>query len=176
MEQIQPYLRRPVGRPPESGIQTKLIDFYYQAGSWEKARRVVCKIEWHEGELYPQVGFIVTNSRIAVGKVVKVYNGRAEIENRIKEGKNTLRWYKTSCTRFEANEARLKMGVLAYNLLHLLRRLYMRGEQVQRSIEWLIRRLIKVGARVSYHARRWNVHVSTAFPLIRHYREVFDSG
>jgi hypothetical protein len=53
--------------------------------------------------------------------VIKVYNGRSEVENRIKEGKNTLRWDKTSCQRCEANQARLKMGVLAYNLLHMIR-------------------------------------------------------
>jgi hypothetical protein len=173
---IQPHLKRPVGRPPKLGIQTKLIDFYYQAGSWDKPRRVICKIEWHEGELFPRIGFIVTNSRLAAGKVVKVYNGRAEIENRIKEGKNTLRWDKTSCHRFEANEARLKMGVIAYNLLHLLRKSHVRGEGVRRSIEWLIRRLIKVAATVSYHARRWHVHVSSAFPLDHHFRAVFDAG
>lgn len=55
--------------------------------------------------------FIVTNSRLAASKVVKVYNGRGDVENRIKEGKNTLRWDKTSCHRFPANEARLKMGM-----------------------------------------------------------------
>jgi len=49
-------------------------------------------------------------------------------------------------------------------------------ETLQRSIEWLILRLIKVGARVSDHARKWHVHISTAFPLAAHYREVFDSG
>jgi len=173
---VEPHLKRPVGRPPTSGIQTKLIDFAHRAGSWDRARRVICKIEWHEEELFPRIGFIVTNSRIAAGKVVKAYNGRAEIENRIKEGKNALRWDKTSCTRFEAHEARLKMGVLAYNLLHMLRKFYIRGEGVRRSIDWLILRLIKVGARVSYHARNWHVHVSTAFPLVHHYREVFDSG
>jgi len=119
---IEPHLKWPVRRPPKSGIQTKLIDFYYQAGSRDRPRRVICKIEWHEGELFPRIGFIVTNSRLAGGKVLKVYNGGAEIENRIKEWKNTLGWDKTNCTRFEANEARLKMGVLAYNLLHMLRR------------------------------------------------------
>jgi len=36
----------------------------------------------------------------------------------------------------------------------------------------LIKRLIKVGARVSYHARRWYVHVASAFPLSHHYRAV----
>jgi hypothetical protein len=176
LERIQTYLRRPVGRPPTSGIQTKLVDFYYQAGSWDKPRRVICKIEWHDGELFPRIGFIVTNSGLAAGKVVKVYKGRAEIENRIKEGKNTLRWDKTSCTRVEANEARLKMGVLAFNLLHMLWKFYIRGEGVRQSIEWLIPRLIKVGARVSCHARKWHVHVSTAFPLAAHYRAVFNSA
>jgi hypothetical protein len=45
----------------------------------------------HESELFPQIGFVVTNSRISVEKVIKLYHRRAEIENRIKEGKNTLR-------------------------------------------------------------------------------------
>jgi hypothetical protein len=43
-------------------------------------------------------------------------------------------------------------------------------------IRWLIPRLIKVGASVSYHARKWHVHVSTAFPPARPYQEVVDSG
>jgi hypothetical protein len=136
----------------------------------------VAKIEWHRGELFPRIGFVITNSRLPAGKVIKVYNGRAEIENRIKEGKNTLRWDKTSCQRFEANQARLQMGVLAYNLLHMIRQFYVWGEEVKRSMEWLIKRLIKVGARVSYHARRWYVHVASAFPLAHHYRSVLAWG
>jgi hypothetical protein len=80
--------------------------------------------------------------------VVKVYNGRADVENRIK---NTLRWDKTSSHRFAANQAFLLMRVLAYNLLHMLRQFYLMGEEVKRSMEWLIKRLIKVGAKVAYH-------------------------
>ncbi|MFZ5864588.1 MAG: transposase [Thermodesulfobacteriota bacterium] len=38
---------------------------------------------------------------------------RGGIENRIQEGKNTLRWHKASCHRFAANQARLLMEVLA---------------------------------------------------------------
>jgi hypothetical protein len=49
---------------------------------------------------------------------------------------------------------------------------YVWGEEVKRSMDWLIKRLIKVGARVSYHARRWYVHVASAFPLAHHYRAV----
>ena len=56
--------------------------------------------------MFPRIGFVVTNSRLPSGKVIKVYNGRAENENRIREGKKTWRWDKTSCQRFEANQAR----------------------------------------------------------------------
>jgi len=76
----------------------------------------------------------------------------------------------------EAAKARLKMGVLAYNLLHMIRQFYVWGEEVKRSIDWLLKRLIKVGARVSYHARRWYVHVASAFPLAHHYRAVLAWG
>jgi hypothetical protein len=110
MRLLEPHLNRPVGRPPKSGIQVKIVDLHYQTKSWKRYRRVVAKIEWHRGELFPRIGFVVTNSRLPAGKVVKVYNGRGDVENRIKEGKNTLRWDKTSCQRFEANQARLEDG------------------------------------------------------------------
>ena len=170
---MKPHLRRPVGRPPKSGIQVKIVDFHYRAKSWNKPRRVICKIEWHTGELFPRVGFIVTNSGQEDMDVIEIYNGRGDVENRIKEGKNTLRWDKTSCHRFEANQARLLMGVIAYNLLHMFRSFYLKGEEVRRSMEWIIKRLIKVGAKVAYHGRRWQVHVASAFPLARHYEAVF---
>jgi hypothetical protein len=68
------------------------------------------------------------------------------------------------------------MGVLVYNLLHMIRQFYVWGEEVRRSIDWLIKRLIKAEARVSYHARRWYVHVASAFPLAHHYRAVLGWG
>jgi hypothetical protein len=169
---VNRYLTRPVGRFLRSGIQVKYGYFDYQAGSSNKPRRVVAKIEWHFGELFTRYYLIVTNSRLPADKVVKVYHGRGDVENRIKEGKNTLRWDKTSCHRFAANEARLKMGFLAYNLLHLIRRFYLWGGDKYRSIEWIIRRLVKAGGRIAYHAGRWYVHVASAFFLAHHYRAV----
>jgi hypothetical protein len=65
------------------------------------------------------------------------------------------------------------MGVLAYNFLHILRRFYPVGEEVKRSMEWAIKRPIKVGAKTAYHGRRWQVHVASAFPVARYYRAVF---
>jgi len=106
-------------------------------------------------------------------KVVAIYNRRTEIENRIKKGKNTLRWDKTSCHRFAANQARLLVGCLAYNLLHMIRDAAFWGRERQAVHNSIIRRLVKVGARVVYHARRWYVHVASAFPLVRYYRIIF---
>ena len=36
--------------------------FQYRAASWDKSRRAIAKIEWHAGELFPSVGFIVRRS------------------------------------------------------------------------------------------------------------------
>ena len=59
-ESIAHLLTRPVGRPPNR-VQRYYASFSYQAGSWDRKRRVVAKVEWHPGELVPRVGFIVTN-------------------------------------------------------------------------------------------------------------------
>ncbi len=59
-QSIAHLLRRPVGRPPKE-VRRYHASFSYQAASWSRPRRVVAKVEWHPGELYPRVGFIVTN-------------------------------------------------------------------------------------------------------------------
>jgi hypothetical protein len=121
------------------------------------------------GELFPSVVFIVTNSNLEAHKVITIYNGRSETENRIKEGKNTLRWDKTNSrsVEFEANKVRLLMRYLAYNLLHMVRDTAFWGVSVKPSIDSIIRRLVKVGARVVYHTSRsvGYFHVASAFSL-----------
>jgi len=37
------------------------------------------------------------------------------------------------------------------------------GQSVKTSIDSIIRRLVKVGAKVVYHARKWYVHIASAF-------------
>ena len=61
-ERIGYLLKRPVGRLPNE-VRRSYANFTYQAGSWTKPRRVIAKVEWHPGELYPRVGFIVTKCR-----------------------------------------------------------------------------------------------------------------
>jgi hypothetical protein len=80
-------LTRPVGRPPKKPV-VWFTSFSYQAKGWTQTRRVVAKVEWHHGELWPRVGFIVTNLTRPNRRVVKFYNGRGTAEQHIKEGKN----------------------------------------------------------------------------------------
>jgi hypothetical protein len=96
-------LTRPVGRPPK-GPQRFYHSFEYQAQSWNRARRVVAKVEWHQGELFPRVGFIVTNLGGSASKVVTFYNRRGTAEQSIREGKHAVRWTRLSCHSFDANQ------------------------------------------------------------------------
>jgi hypothetical protein len=57
----------------------------------------VAKVEWHPGELYPRVGFIVTNLSRPTERVVGFYNQRGTCEQWIKEGKNAIKWTRLSC-------------------------------------------------------------------------------
>ena len=121
-ERIGHLLTRPVGRPPNKP-QVFFASFSYQAQSWARPRRVVAKVEWHQGELYPRVGFIVTNLTRPAERVSKFYNGRGTAEQWIREGKYALRWTRLSCHSFRHNAVRLQLHALAYNLANFLRSL-----------------------------------------------------
>jgi hypothetical protein len=78
-ETIGYLLKRPVGRPSNDVCRSH-ASFTYQAGSWSQPRRVIAKVEWHPGELYPRVGFLVTNMSRPAENVVAFYNKRGTCE------------------------------------------------------------------------------------------------
>ena len=80
-------------------------------------------MEWHQGELFPRVGFIVANLSYPTIGIVRFYNGRGTAEQWIKEGKHALNWTRLSCHKFAANQVRLGLFIMAYNLGNFLRRL-----------------------------------------------------
>src|ERR687894_920962 len=145
-------LKRPVGRPSK---EPKVFyhSFRYRAKSWDRARRVVAKVEWHAGELFPRVGFVVTNLRRSPKRVVKFYNGRGPAEQWIKEGKNAIKWARLSCRRFKDNQARLQLFALAYNLGNFLRQLALPRSVETWTLTTLREKLIKIGAKVVRHAK-----------------------
>ena len=127
--------------------------FLYQAESWTKARRVVAKVEFHAGELFPRVGFIVTNLETDSRAVVRFYDKRGTAEQWIKEGKNAIKWTRLSCRTFAANAVRLQLHVLAYNLGNFMRTLAMPKTVERWSMTSLREKLIKIGAKVVSHGR-----------------------
>jgi hypothetical protein len=80
-----------------------------QADTWTTPRRVVAKVEHHVGELFPRVGFIVTNLLLPNRALVRFYHKRGTAEQWIKEGKQAAHWTRLSCHRFLANEAQLQL-------------------------------------------------------------------
>jgi hypothetical protein len=151
-QNIAELLIRPLGRPSHKPV-VRYKSFLYQAASWKVARRVVAKVEFHFGELFPRVGFIVTNLAADNRAVVRFYNKRGTAEQWIKEGKQAVKMTRLSCHRFRANEVRLWLSVIAYNLGNLWRRLVLPTRIGNWSLTSLQQRLVKTGGRLIEHAR-----------------------
>ena len=157
-ESIAHLLTRPVGRPPNR-VQRYYASFSYQAGSWDRKRRVVAKMEWHPGELVPRVGLdrfhrsSVTNLSRPADRVVAFYNQRGKAEQYIKEGKNAIKWTRLSCRKFRDNKVRLQLHALAYNLANFMRTLALPKEVEHWSLTTLREKLVKIGAKVVRHGR-----------------------
>jgi hypothetical protein len=149
---IMELLTRPVGRPSYKPV-VRFKSFLYQAASWTMVRRVVAKVEFHLGELFPRVGFIVTNLAADNRAVVRFYNKRGTAERWIKEGKQAVAMTRLSCHRFRANEVRLWLSLIAYNLGNLWRRLVLPARIGNWSLTSLQQRLVKTGGRLTQHAR-----------------------
>jgi hypothetical protein len=153
---IAELLTRPVGRPSHKPV-VWYKSFLYQAASWKTARRVVTKVEFHCGELFPRVGFIVTNLETDSRAVVRFYNKRGTAEQWIKEGKQAVKMTRLSCHRFRSNEVRLWLSLIAYNLGNLWRRLVLPAKIGNWSLTSLQQRLVKTGGRLVKHARYYRL-------------------
>jgi len=145
-------MTRPVGQSPQKPIVFH-DSFQYKAAGWDKFHRVFAKIEWHAGELFPRVGFIVTNLRWKHSNVVKFYNKRGTAEQWTKEGKYALKWTRLFCHDFVDNQVRLQLFAMAYNVGNFLRRLALPKSINDWSLRTMREKLVKIGAKVVSHAR-----------------------
>ena len=114
---------------------------------------MIAKIDWHAGELFPRVNFVVTNLRWKSSNVVRFYNQCGTAEQWFKEGKYALKWTRLSCHDFVDNQVRLQLFVLAYNLGNFLRRLALFKSVKEWLLTTLREKLIKIGAKVVRHSR-----------------------
>lgn len=139
--------------------------FAYQAGPWDRARRVIVKAE--HGPQGDNPRFVVSNlPGTARGLYEVLYCGRGEMENRIKEQQRMLFADRTSCHQLLANQFRLLLSGAAYVLVEAVRRLGLAGTPLARAQVSTIRvRLLKVAALVAVTARRVHLRLASGFPL-----------
>lgn len=142
----------------------------YGAGSWSRTRRVVFKAQVLVASGKPDkdnARFVVTNlSRSYKPQTIyrKVYCGRGDSENRIKELKGGLAVDRTSCTSFRANQFRVLLTAAAYVLFQELRAQLGGTEAARWQVSTIRERLLKIGARVVESVRRVVVHLAAACP------------
>ena len=148
--------------------------FAYAAASWDRQRRVIVKAE-HTAQ-GPNPRFIVVNVPGDPRELYEdVYCQRGEMENRIKEQQLDLFADRTSCHRFLANQFRLLLSSVAYVLVQALRRMALRGTDLEQAQVGTIRlKLLKVAARVVVSARRVVFHLATSYPWAARFRVVFE--
>lgn len=148
----------------QSGNKQRLFtDFDYQAKSWDRSRRMVAKVEVMEQGLNRR--FVVTNrTDLSPEQLYDHYTDRGQSENFIKALKNDLAADRLSCHRFLANQFRLLLHAVAYQMVLCFRN-YLYGTPWQKlAVETLRRRCWKVAARVRQTTRRIWVHLSSAYP------------
>jgi Transposase DDE domain group 1 len=141
----------------------------YQAGSWDRRRRVIVKAE--HGPQGDNPRFVVSNLPGAARGLYEVlYCARGEMENRIKEQQLMLFADRTSCHDFLANQLRVLLSAAAYVLVEAVRRLTLAGTELARAQVSTIRlRLLKIAALVVVSVRRVVLRLASGFPL----RELF---
>lgn len=137
----------------------------YQAGSWSRSRRVVCRALANEQGT--DLRYIITNFEHAGAQYLydSVYCPRGGVELHIKEMKLDLASDRSSCTSWRANQFRLLLHAAAHQVLERLRRTRLAGTALGTATFGTIRlRLLKVAARVVATKTRVRLHLPAAFP------------
>lgn len=143
-------------------------DFRYRTlNSWSCSRRVVGKAEYLTKGANPR--FVVTSMSKQEYDARRLYENlycaRGDMENRIKEQQLGLFADRTSTSVFRANQLRLWFSSVAYILLSELRRLGLKGTELERAQCTTIRnKLLKVGALVRISVRRVWIRYASGYP------------
>jgi hypothetical protein len=175
---IEPQAREAARMQAETGKPARVFtEFSYRTttGSWSLPRRVVAKAEQLEGKENPR--FVVTSLSAQEWPAQRLYEElyceRGEMENRIKE-QLSLFAGRVSAETMRANQLRVYFAAMAYVLMHGLRRLGLKGTELERAQATTIRlRLLKIGARIRITARRVWLSMASSFPLQRLFGEVW---
>lgn len=147
----------------------------YAARHWSRKRRVVMKAEVVRHPGRPPKNnprFVVTNLPDDPQMVYACYCQRGDMENRLKELHHGLAMDRISCSRFLANQFRVLLTLAAYILFQALRRRAAGTGCADAQVSTLRERLLKLGVWVERTVRRIVLHLPTAFPWLRTWRQL----
>ena len=167
----------------DEGIE--LVRFDYQAPSWDKPRRVVGirqKIDeranakgkqlslFADDAIFSQYRYsvIVTDMDLPATELWRLYRGRADCENRIKELKYDFGGENLNLKDFWATEAALLTVMMAYNLMSLFRQGVMRSDtvsnkdHVQHTLKTLRYKLFAKAAYITNDGRKKMINLAVA--------------
>lgn len=150
-------------------------EFYYQAGSWEYPRRVVCKIEKPADQMIHMYTFIVTNMELTPEDVIKYYCNRGRMENFIKEGKLGFDFAAVSSRSAIVNANRLLIHALAYNIFNWFRRLALPEKMRGNLVDTIRLKLLKIAARVVRSARYVTFKLCSSCPYKGEFYETLEN-
>jgi hypothetical protein len=151
-------------------------DTWYAARRWTRKRRIIMKAEvlCYPGRARKDnPRFLVTNLPHRPATVyTRVYCGRGDMENRLKELQQGLAMDRTSCSRFLANQFRLLLAVAAYALFQTLQG-FARATALGAAQVWTLReRLVKIAVWVERSVRRIVLHLPQSFPWRATWRQL----
>ena len=140
----------------------------YAARRWGRKRRIIMKAEvlCYPGRARKDnPRFLVTNLAHRPATVyARLYCGRGDMENRLKELQQGVAMDRTSCSRFVANHFRLLLSMAAYVLFQVLQTAA-RATAVGAAQVWTVReRLLKIAVWVERSVRRIVLHLPRPFP------------
>jgi hypothetical protein len=158
-----PLLAQAQAQQAASGAKVRLVDeTTYQAGTWERARRVIYKAETLDKG--PNTRFVVTTRSDPPEQLYDWYVDRGTPELWIKDYKRACFADRLSDCRFWANQFRLFLHAAAYWLLDTLRRWLCAQGYPPLQLDTLRLRLLKIGGRVPELATCVRLHLASSHP------------
>ncbi len=150
----------------------------YAARKWSHRRRVIIKAEVVRcpgRDPRDNDRFVVTNLPHRPENVYKIYRGRGDAENRIKELHHGLEIDRTSCTSFFANQLRVFMTAAADVLMQEMRRRTAGTALAAAQVSTLRERLLKLAVWVERSVRRIVLHFPVNYPWLSCWKQLAHS-
>ncbi len=150
-------------------------EFYYQAGTWSKPRRVVFKIKKPYNQITHMYTFVVTNMTADIKSIIQFYCGRGSMENFIKESKNGFDFGAASSHSKLVNTNRLQIHALAYNIFNWFKRLTLCASMRKQCADTISLKLIKIAVKVVRSGRYIYFKLCSSCPYISEFCETLNN-